>query len=264
MSKPLKIGIYAALVLGAIWFGSGFYRNYATVMQAGNSSPALTPDAANAPTASSYPARKISQMVSYGLGIVVVLIGLGLMTAHDVTHFVANKMEALIFNDEGEGVKNPEYEHAEDVWRDGKPLEAIQLMRDYLQEHPREQYVALRIAEIYEQDLNNYLAAALEYEEILKRKLPPERWGWAAIHLANLYTGRLNKITEAEALLRRIVEEYGHTAAAKKARQRLGLPEPVEESNEPEPVAEEEKSEPPPPPPPPASNLPPGFRPKAG
>ena len=131
-------------------------------------------------------------------------------------------------------------------------------MRDYLKLHPREQYVALRIDEIYEADLHNYLAAALEYEEVLKKRLPDERWGWAAIHLANIYSGKLNKTEEATALLRRIVDEYGRTAAAKKARERLGLPEPVAvvEAPTPPPVAEST------PPPEPPSNLPPGFRPK--
>jgi hypothetical protein len=130
-------------------------------------------------------------------------------------------------------------------------------MRDYLKRHPREQYVALRIAEVYETDLRNYLAAALEYEEVLKKRLPPERWGWAAIHLANLSSGKLNKTEEATKLLRRIVDEYGQTAAAKKARERLGLPEPVAVVAMPAPEPEPEKK-----PESPPGNLPPGFRPK--
>ena len=131
-------------------------------------------------------------------------------------------------------------------------------MREYLKKHPREQFVALRIAEIYEKDLGNPLAAALEYEEILRKKLPPDRWGWAAVHLANLYSGKLDKIEQATALLHRIVDEYGQTPAAKKARERLGLPELIADEMAPQPAAnhaaEEPKSEP--------SNLPPGFRPK--
>src|SRR6266540_2284702 len=94
-------------------------------------------------------------------------------------------------------------------WADGHHLEAIRLMREYLQKNPREQHVALRIAEIYEKDLQNYLAAALEYEEVLKHKLPPERWGWAAVHLCNLYTSKLNHSDKAIILLQRIVTEYG-------------------------------------------------------
>jgi hypothetical protein len=187
------------------------------------------------------------------------VIGLGLLLAFDFSRYFATKVEDLVFNDNLEGIKDPEYEEAERVWANGEHLEAVQLMRNYLKRHPREQYVALRIAEIYEKDLGNYLAAALEYEEVLKKRLPPDRWGWAAIHLTNLYSGKLNKPKEAMALLQRIADEYGQTPAAKKARERLGIPEPEPEEApepEPEPAAEQQKPEPP------ASNLPPGFRPK--
>ena len=83
-----------------------------------------------------------------------------------------------------------------------------------------------RIAEIYEKDLNNHLAAALEYEEFLKQKLPPERWAWAAIHLVNLYYGKLDKPDQGLALLWRIHREYGKTQAAAKARKRLNQIDP--------------------------------------
>ena len=63
-------------------------------------------------------------------------------------------------------------------------------------------------------------AAALEYEEVLKQKLPPERWGWAAIHLCNLYF-KLNQLDKSVAFLRRVEAELKETAAAEKARKRL-------------------------------------------
>jgi TolA-binding protein len=200
---------------------------------------------------------QMGRMMGLGAGMFLCLIGLALLIGNDVSRFFANRVDEFVFNDDLKGVKDPEYEEAERVWATGQHLDALQLMRDYLKKHPREQYVALRIAEIYEADLHNYLAAALEYEEVLKKKLPAERWGWAAIHLANLYSGKLNKSAQATALLRRIVDEYGQTAAAKKARERLGMPEPVAVAAPlPEPEPEPEKPEPPP------SNLPPGFRPK--
>lgn len=200
---------------------------------------------------------RMGRMMGYGAGMFACLIVLGLLIGSDASRFVANRVDDFVFNDNLEGVKDPEYEEAERVWSSGQHLEAVQLMRDYLKRHPREQYVALRIAEIYEADLHNYLAAALEYEEVLKKRLPDERWGWAAIHLANIYSGKLNKTEEATVLLRRIVDEYGRTAAAKKARERLGLPEPVAVVEAPPPPAAE-----PTPPSEPPSNLPPGFRPK--
>lgn len=190
------------------------------------------------------------------------IIPLGFLVASDVSQFMGSRAVQVIYNDEGEGVKNPEYEQAEETWAKGNHLEAIGLMREYLKKHPREQHVAMRIAEIYEKDLNNHLAAALEYEEVLKHKLAPDRWGWAAIHLCNLYF-KLNQEEKGYELLRRIVKEYPQTPAAEKARKRLEQVEgtavidqlPPEANVKAVEPAESTPSEPP-------SNLPPGFRPK--
>src|SRR5204863_5507834 len=111
----------------------------------------------------------------------------------------------------------PEYEEALNALHRGQYLAAIQMLREFLQKNPQAQYAALEIAEIYEKNLNNNLAAALEYEEVLKKKLPAERWGWAAIHLCNLYS-KMDKPDKTMALLHRIMDEHGETAAAKKAR----------------------------------------------
>jgi TolA-binding protein len=230
-------------------------------------------------------------MITYLAAFVGSMIGLGLLIAYDVTQFVGTQAVDFLFNDAGEGQRDPEYERAEAEWANGKFLDAIELMRDFLKKHPREIYAALRIAEIYEKDLKNPLAAALEYEEVLKQKLPAERWGWAAVHLCNLYS-RINQSDKALALLRRVADEYPKTGAARKARVRLGLAEPepeiVEEAANAEAEAESESTDehpiifmeehPPeleprqpsskPPPEEPAApetpkpSLPPGFRPK--
>jgi len=203
------------------------------------------------------PSVPYSRMITYVLLCGLGFVGLAFLLARDISHFVAGRAEKALFNDEG-APANPEYEQAEELWKDGKYLEAIQAMRDYLKKNPREQYVALRIAEIYEENLHNPLAAALEYEEVLKKNLPAERWGWAAIHLANIYSGKLTQPDKAIALLRRIDSEYGTTSAANKARERLMqidpgfVPAAVTEAA----VAQETVGDQP------ASNLPPGFRPK--
>jgi TolA-binding protein len=203
---------------------------------------------------------RMGRLMGFCVGGFLSLVGISLLIAQDLSRFVANRVEDFIFNDDLKGIKDPKYEEAEKIWASGQYLESVRLMREYLDRHPREQYVALRIAEIYEGNLGNYLAAALEYEEILKKKLPPERWGWAAIHLANLYSGKLNKAEEAQTLLHRVINEYGQTAAAKKARERLGIAQPqsalAEPMSEPEPAKQESKDSVRGP------NLPPGFRPK--
>jgi len=214
-------------------------------------------------------------MIGYLAGFVIVVIGLGVLIAIDVTHLIGEQAGNYLFFDVGDAMRDPDYEKAEAEWANAKFLDAVQLLRDYLKRNPREVHASLRIAEIYEKDLKNYLASALEYEEVLKQKLPAERWGWAAIHLCNLYS-KLNKQDQTRALLHRIVDEYPKTGAARKARARLGIAEPEEVEMLTEPVVETPEEgayevamepevvepEPPPEPEPPKSNLPPGFRPK--
>jgi hypothetical protein len=200
-----------------------------------------------------------SRMLTYAAAFFGTLVGFGLLVAWEFSHYLGQKAEEFVFNDEGEGVHDPEYDEAEQLWANGRHLDAISHLREFLKKDPRQIHAAIRIAEIYEKDLNNPLAAALEYEEILTKKLPPERWGWSAIHLVNLYKGPLRKEEQAVALLERIAHEHPRTGAAKKARARLGLPEPVEATPEAGAEAETETA---PTPETPKSNLPPGFRPK--
>jgi len=217
--------------------------------------------------------------IAYMALFVLSAVGLGLLIAYDLTHAMGSKATDYLFDNITDGQRDPEYEKAEQAWADGNHLGAIQMLRDYYKRNPRQVHAALRIAEIYEKDLRNYLAAALEYEEVLKKKLPSDRWAWAAIHLCNLYS-RLGQQDKTMALLRRIADEHPRTGAAKKARQKLGLPEPEDEAVEPAAAEDHEGEqaydvetnkgewhEPSPdeastPQQEPKSNLPPGFRPK--
>ncbi len=172
------------------------------------------------PSPTSPPAPRLG---FYGGGLCLLIFCIGLLAAWDISQFLGNHTVKTLFNEDNPDMLDDEYEAAETEWGKGNYLEAIRLLRDYLVKRPRQQHAALRIAEIYEKDLNNPLAAALEYEEILQKKLPRERWGWAAIHLANLYSGPLEKPEQAVALLRRLDNEYGDTQAAEKARRRLAM-----------------------------------------
>jgi len=229
MSGRAKIILYAGLILCAILFASGFFRVHAA---------------------------------GYAVGFLIVVIALGLIGAYDILHVISDSTEELLFTDAEEESNHPEYLQAEQVRADGDPLEAIRLLREYCQKNPRDTNAALRIAEIYDKDLRNQLAAALEYEEVLKLKLPPDRWGWSAIRLCNLYS-KLRQPDKTVALLRRIATEYGETPAAVKARERLAKIDP----NFMKQPVEQQLAQAPPKAPParaalPASNLPPGFRPK--
>ena len=211
MLAKLKLAAYGLLLIVALWFAWGFHVNYS----------AITPEAAVDASGS----RKL--MIFYFAGLIFAIVGLGILIACDVVRqFACRTVDMLFDDDDGPATKDPEYERAEQVWAAGRPMEAVELMRDYLKRNPCAQYAALRIAEIYEKDFRNYLAAAMEYEEILKRKLSSDRWGWAAIHLCNLYS-KLGRQVEYDALLRKIVNDHPKTSAAKKARQALGWPEEI-------------------------------------
>lgn len=203
-------------------------------MAATNAAGSLTNlEAAGSPGPSSSTARSKDRGSALGLWIavfVVALLGLAGLAGWDFTQWFASRANrALGVEVEGPKEKALEYELAEQEWAKGNHLDAITMMREYLAKNPGEQYVALRIAEIYEKDLGNYLAAALEYEEVLNQKLPREKWGWTALRLSNLYSGRLNQPDRAIGVLKRVMDDYPETAAAKKARERMGVPEPTAE-----------------------------------
>jgi hypothetical protein len=232
MNKSIQIrfGLYALLLTGACLFGYLFRSSYNRFAELSAKAAERDPVENLQSTPKLRPVNPTTRMMVYGAFFVMTAIGFGLLVGHDFSHYLGERAVKVVFDDEGELAKTPEYELAEQQWADGNPLEAIQLMRNYLKEHPREQHVALRIAEIYEKDLKNYLAAALEYEEVLKQKLLPEQWGWTAIHLCNLYSSKLEQPEKALALLQRIDTEYGGTAAAGKARKHLAAFAPADES----------------------------------
>jgi tetratricopeptide (TPR) repeat protein len=152
--------------------------------------------------------------------LVVSLIVLGVLCVLDLKTFIKSRAEGWMLQ---AGVPNeavPELEEAQKMRAAGEPLDAIRLLREYLQANPYEIHVMSRIAEIYRYDLKNDLAAALEYEEMLKHKLPDDQWAWAALHLAKLY-GRLNELEKSLALLERLDSAYGHTIAGRRAKKAL-------------------------------------------
>ncbi len=221
--------------------------------------PAPVTESAPPAPAPAKKADKSSAMLYLGCFLVAVL-GIGIMGAWDIGQMIGGRAGRSVMAEDYTEHKDPDYEAAEEEWSKGNHLDAVRMLRDYLERNPSEQHAAIRIAEIYEKDLGNYLAAALELEEVLQKKLPREKWGWTAIRLSNLYSGRLNQPAKALAVLDRIVNDYSDTSAAKKARERLGIPEPTPEAVE-EAAAPEETAEPPAPEPPPdQAALPKGFR----
>ncbi len=204
LNPKLKIGLVAALVLCALGLWWGYSAEQARLLKEATATGATS-----------------ARAIMYLGGLVATIIALALFVGYEVAHFFGERAERTFVESETEpDVPPPVLEEAEKIRKDGEPLDAIRILREYLQEHPTELRAMSRIAEIYNYDLKNHLAAALEYEELLKRKLPAEEWAWSALHLAKLY-GRLNQQEKSIALLEKIDKEYGKTAAAGRARRAL-------------------------------------------
>lgn len=207
--------------------------------------------------------RGLGRVLLWGLLATASVMGLVGLGAYDLSQFAGQRATETLFDDQGEDVTATTYEQVEAAYGNGDYLEAIRLLRAVLEETPKAVHAKIRIAEIYEKDLNNPLAAAMEYEEVIQGHLDAERKSWTMIHLVNLYN-RLGKPETAVAMLQRVAAEYPDTPAAAKARDRLssaGLevpdpaPAPPATPASPLPTTEPGASDAP-------SGLPPGFRPK--
>ena len=245
--KPM---LYLVLSLVAIWMSVGFYSNFQHSTDSVAPQPVTDMDADVTPRKHNSAAQ--GRMMLNGAVLLGCIIGLGLLLSKDLSGWFGDKTTELIYNDNLEGVHNPDYDQAEEVALSGQPMEAVNMLRAFLKKNPREIYAQMRIAELYENELQNPLASALEYEDVLKHKFNADRWGWAAIHLVNLYSGKLGKPEQALAWLKRIESEHPETGPAKKARERLT---DSGHTLSPSLVAESQK-------PPQSGGLPPGFSPK--
>ena len=166
------------------------------------------------------PAASKSLMFTYLALFALAALLLVWLSASDIRAFVRNRTEAWMVQAASSGGPAPELEEAQKLRASGEPLDAIRVLREHLQANPYNVTVMARIAEIYRYDLSNNLAAALEYEELLKHKVPDEQWAWAALHLAKLY-GELNELEKSVSLLERLDDGYAHTVAGRRAKKAL-------------------------------------------
>ena len=167
------------------------------------------------------PPEKKGGMMVYFFGMLGALLVFALLVARDLGHLIGERVGGNYVTQSQKSQKADMYEDAEAIWADGAYVDAIDSFREYIKVYPGEYHAYKRIAEIYENDLGSFRAAALEYEEMLEMKAPPARWGWTAIHLCNLYSGKLDDPDRALALLKRVASECSNTTAGQKARDRL-------------------------------------------
>src|SRR6185312_6761135 len=131
-----KIAIIVVLAAWAGFFGWQFKTHYVLLMnESGAGSDADVLNVKLADYQKKAPETKTDyHLGAWGAGLVVSVIVLGLLLAHEASQFFGNRALKVLYNDDAVGAANPGYEKAEEEWANGNFLDAIQLMRDYLRE----------------------------------------------------------------------------------------------------------------------------------
>lgn len=183
--------------------------------------PGSEPDEGIGTRANRRVGRNYVRLLGYTVGFAAALLALGLVAAQDFGHLLKFRFGKEVSYVDARSARNAEYERAERIALKGQHHEAIRLLQALVAKHPNHIHSVLRIAELYDKDLQDYQNAALHYEQLLQLQLPPEQWGWTAIRLSNIYSGKLNQPKTALELIRRLAAEHPETQAGGKALKRL-------------------------------------------
>jgi hypothetical protein len=201
MRVLFKLLLYAAALGALCWLASQMAASFNRATAATS-----TPDAS----------RAYALFSAYLIASAV----LGGIVAWDVSRLFGWQAGSLFFGGGRVAAITPAWWKAERLCKAGQPLEAVRTLRDYLATHPRQWRVAVRIAEIYERELQQPLPAALEYESLLKLRLTPQVRAELLLRLAACHLLR-RQSDESAAVLQQVISEFPKTAAAQKAVRRL-------------------------------------------
>lgn len=201
MRLLLKLLFYAAAIAALCWFVPQIATSFNRATAAGS-----TPDASRA----------------YALFALYLLAGavLAIFAAWDAAHFFGDMAGRLFWSGGRIASLTPAWWRAERLCKERQPLDAIRVLRDYLNTHPRQWRISVRIAEIYQHEIEDALPAALEYEELLKQRLPDTARAEITLRLAACYL-LLHRPDDSAAKLREVIETFPRTPAAEKAERRL-------------------------------------------
>ena len=167
-------------------------------------------------------ANRFGALKFIGLFLLTAL-ALAFLFAWDFCRLFADRAIDTLFDMNEQPEQAAVIQKAELLRRQGFPFEAIELLREHIHTHKRDTHAGAQIAEIYEEDLCNPLAAALEYEEMLKWRIRRERWAKLAIRAAVIYAGDLGRTDRCVELMREVIAKCPGTASAASAARRIRL-----------------------------------------
>lgn len=201
MRLLLKLLCYATAIAGLWWLLPQMAVSFDRATAANS-----TPDASRA----------------YALFATYLLAGgvLAVFLAWDVAQFLGAQAGRLFWSGGRLPSLTPTWWRSERLRKEGNAAEAIRILRDAYSAHPRQWQLAMRIAEIYQHDLNNPLAAGLEYQSLLASRLPKNARAEILLRLAACHLLR-HQTEDALACWQQVMSEFPDTAAARKAARRL-------------------------------------------
>jgi hypothetical protein len=201
MRLLLKLAFYAAAI-AALWW--------------------LLPQIAASLNRATEAASTADASQGYALFAVYLIIGtaLGLFVAWDVSRLLGELAGSLFVGGGKLPSLTPVLWKADRLREQGEPLKAVNTLRAHLQAHPRQWYIAVRIAELYQHALEDPLSAALEYEALLQQRLPRSARAKILLRLAACQL-LLRKGDQSAATLRELIANFPQSNAAEKARRRL-------------------------------------------
>jgi tetratricopeptide (TPR) repeat protein len=261
MQLVLRILIYLSLLVGTMWFGYSTYRDYSLLMIDGvggaevetvkyaemetRTQTAVVAEEENPEEdggldlsnmlddeenyravrinnkVSRHYVRLIGNTVAFGFLLTVV----GFLFAQNIGDVLRFRMNQKIQYVDEYSEKNEDAERGIYLLRKGKHQQALEILRKIVQADPEAWEAQLAIAEHYDKTKENWTQAASDYEDLLQMEMPAEKWGWTAIRLCNIYTGKLDEIGRALLILKRLSIELPETAAGAKAQKRLAMVE---------------------------------------
>ncbi len=257
MQQALKGIAHLLLLAGCVWFGYSTYRDYTLLMMdaveegqpesraqaeietkmqkavkhnADATAGALDLDklleeeeSFRGTRANKKVSKHYLRLIGNGIGFAAFMTGFGFLLAHDGGDLLRFRLGREIDYLDDRSRRQARYEKADYLANKGKTKPAMVLLREILAEDSGNWLAQVRLAEIYDKNLEDYATAAEEYRAALALEMHPEKWGWTAIRLCNIYTGQIDEPQRAMILLRRLANEYPDTKAGQKAITRLAM-----------------------------------------
>ncbi|MBG89949.1 MAG: hypothetical protein CMO80_24045 [Verrucomicrobiales bacterium] len=262
MLLAVRLFIYLSLLFGTLWFGYATYRDYSLLMidAVGSESEsqkkaemetrlqkAVEPKAEDTPEDEAgiidlslmvdeeedYRAIRVNKNVSRHyvrligntIAFCVLLTIAGFLCAQDFGDVLRFRMNQKIQYVDEASELNEDAEKGIYLMKRGKHQGALEILRKVVEQNPDAWEAQLCIAEHYDRTKENWTQAVSEYEDLLQMEMPAEKWGWTAIRLCNIYTGKLNEIGRPLLILKKLAIELPHTPAGVKAQKRLAMVE---------------------------------------